>query len=199
VAGSKGELVYTVSTIAYCTENKDMLQFLNRCSKGRGAWLLMALTALALELIALYFQHVMLLQPCVMCIYERVALFGILGASLLGAIAPQSPLRYVAIVVWIYSAWRGVQLAWVHAMMQLHPSPFTTCDFFVSFPSWLPLDKWFPAIFVASGDCSVTQWEFLSQEMSLWLVGIFAVYLLIGVQVLISQFVKPKRRDLFGR
>lgn len=66
-----------------------MLQFLNRCSRGRGAWLLMALTAFLLELTALYFQHIMLLQPCVMCIYERVALFGILGASLLGAIAPE--------------------------------------------------------------------------------------------------------------
>lgn len=176
-----------------------MLQFLNRCSKGRGAWLLMALTALALELVALYFQHVMLLQPCVMCIYERVALFGILGASLLGAIAPKSPLRYLAIFVWIYSAWRGIQLAWVHKMLQLHPSPFTTCDFFVSFPSWLPLDKLVPAVFVASGDCSVKQWEFLSLEMPQWLVGIFAAYLLIGVLVLISQFVKPKRRDLFGR
>ncbi|MCB5311871.1 disulfide bond formation protein DsbB [Yersinia intermedia] len=176
-----------------------MLQFLNRCSKGRGAWLLMALTALALELVALYFQHVMLLQPCVMCIYERAALFGILGAALLGSIAPKSPLRYLAIFIWIYSAWRGVQLAWVHTMLQLHPSPFTTCDFFVSFPSWLPLDKWFPAIFLASGDCSVKQWAFMSLEMPQWLVGIFAAYLLIGVLVLISQFVKPKRRDLFGR
>ncbi|MEG7475364.1 disulfide bond formation protein DsbB, partial [Serratia marcescens] len=95
-----------------------MLQFFNRCSQGRGAWLLMALTALVLELVALYFQHVMLLQPCVMCIYERCALFGILGASLVGAIAPKTPLRYVAILLWIYSAWEGVQLAWKHTMIQ---------------------------------------------------------------------------------
>ena len=54
-----------------------MLQYLNQCSRGRGAWLLMALTAFILELVALWFQHVMLLQPCVMCIYERCALFGI--------------------------------------------------------------------------------------------------------------------------
>ncbi|MDI5434752.1 disulfide bond formation protein B, partial [Salmonella enterica subsp. enterica serovar Kentucky] len=42
----------------------------------RGAWLLMAFTALALEMVALWFQHVMLLKPCVLCIYERCALFG---------------------------------------------------------------------------------------------------------------------------
>ncbi|SUG56062.1 disulfide bond formation protein B [Salmonella enterica subsp. diarizonae] len=56
-----------------------MLRFLNQCSRGRGAWLLMALTALALEMVALWFQHVMLLKPCVLCIYERCALFGVMG------------------------------------------------------------------------------------------------------------------------
>lgn len=176
-----------------------MLQIFNCCSQGRGAWLLMALTALALEITALYFQHVMLLQPCVMCIYERCALFGILGASLVGAIAPKTPLRYVAILLWIYSAWEGVQLAWKHTMIQLHQSPFNTCDFFVSFPSWLLLDKWLPAVFRASGDCSARQWQFLTLEMPQWLVGIFGAYLLVALLVLIAQFIRPRRRDIFGR
>lgn len=128
-----------------------MLRYLNQCSRGRGAWLLMAFTALALELVALWFQHVMLLKPCVLCIYERCALFGIMGAGLVGAIAPKTPLRYVALIIWIYSAWRGVQLAWEHTMIQLHPSPFMTCDFVARFPDWLPLGKWLPQVFVASG------------------------------------------------
>ena len=42
----------------------------------------------ALEGSALYFQYGMDLQPCVMCIYERVALFGIAFAGLIGLIAP---------------------------------------------------------------------------------------------------------------
>lgn len=100
-----------------------MLRYLNQCSRGRGAWLLMALTAFILELVALWFQHVMLLQPCVLCIYERCALFGVMGAGIVGAIAPKTPLRYVAIVIWLYSALRGLQLSWEHTMIQLHPSP----------------------------------------------------------------------------
>lgn len=176
-----------------------MLQLFKRCSQGRGAWLLMAITALLLELAALYFQHVMLLQPCVMCIYERCALFGILGAALVGAFAPKSPLRYAAILLWIYSAWQGVQMAWKHTMIQLHPSPFSTCDFFVTFPSWLPLDKWLPAVFYASGDCAAHPWSFLTLTMPQWLVGIFAVYLVAAVMMLIAQFVRTRRRNLFGR
>ncbi|VFS73396.1 Disulfide oxidoreductase [Kluyvera cryocrescens] len=110
-----------------------------------------------------------------------------------GAIAPKSPLRYVAIFIWIYSAFRGLQLAWEHTMIQLHPSPFMTCDFMARFPSWLPLDKWLPQVFVASGDCSVRQWEFLSLEMPQWLVGIFAAYLIVALLVLIAQPFKPKK------
>ncbi|SFU95958.1 disulfide bond formation protein DsbB [Xenorhabdus koppenhoeferi] len=170
-----------------------MFQFLKQSSQGRGIWLLMALTALILEATALYFQHVMLLQPCVMCIYERVALFGILGAALLGAIAPKTPLRWLAILLWIYSAGQGLRLAWDHTMMQLHPSPFNTCEFFVSFPSWLPLNSWLPSVFNAYGDCSIKQWEFLTLDMPQWLVGVFIAYFLIGILVLVSQIVGKKK------
>lgn len=174
-----------------------MLRYLNQCSRGRGAWLLLAGCALALELVALWFQHGMHLAPCVMCIYERCALFGIVGAGIVGAIAPRVSLRYIAIVIWLYSAGKGLQLAWQHTMMQLHPSPFVTCDFAARFPGWLPLNKWFPQVFVASGDCSVNQWSFLSLGMPQWLIGIFAAFLLVGVLVLIAQLIKPKRRGLF--
>ncbi|MDX7988521.1 disulfide bond formation protein DsbB [Xenorhabdus sp. 12] len=169
-----------------------MFQYLKKSSQGRGAWLLMALTALILEATALYFQHKMQLQPCVMCIYERVALFGILGAALLGAIAPKTPLRWLAILLWIYSAWQGLRLAWDHTMMQLYPSPFNTCDFFVNFPSWLPLHEWVPSVFQAYGDCSIKQWEFLTLDMPQWLIGIFAIYLVIGMLVLVSQGVRVR-------
>ncbi|WP_338556303.1 disulfide bond formation protein DsbB [Erwinia sp. E_sp_B04_7] len=176
-----------------------MLRYLNSCSRGRGAWLLMAFTAFALEMVALYFQHVMMLKPCVMCIYERCALFGIMGAGIVGAIAPKTPLRWVAILLWIYSAWEGLRLSWEHTMIQLHPNPFVTCDFAARFPAWLPLNKWLPSVFVASGDCAEKQWSFLTLGMPQWLVGIFAAFLVVAVLVLIAQPFKPKRRDLFSR
>lgn len=176
-----------------------MLRFLNQCSRGRGAWLLMALTALALELIALWFQHVMMLKPCVMCIYERCALFGVMGAGIVGAIAPKTPLRYVALLIWSGSAWQGLRLSYEHTLIQLHPNPFVTCDFAARFPGWLPLDKWLPSVFVASGDCAERGWSFLTLSMPQWMIAIFAAYLLVALLVVIAQPVKPKRRDLFSR
>lgn len=161
---------------------------------------MLALTALAFELVALFFQHVMGLKPCVMCIYERCALFGVMGAGIVGAIAPKSlPLRWAAIVIWLYSAYKGLALSIEHTNIQLHPNPFVTCDFAARFPTWLPLDKWLPSVFVASGDCAERSWTFLTWSMPQWMILIFAAYLLVGALVLIAQPFKPKRRDLFGR
>lgn len=170
-----------------------MFRFFKNCSTGRGAWLLMAFTAFLLECTALYFQHGMKLQPCVMCVYERVALLGVMFAGLIGAIAPRNfVFRWVAIAIWIYSAWRGLDLAWEHTQLQLYPSPFASCDFFVNFPEWLPLNEWAPAMFEASGDCSTKQWALFNWEMPQWLIGIFAAYLIVAVIVVISQFVSSK-------
>ncbi|WP_043892694.1 disulfide bond formation protein DsbB [Providencia sneebia] len=172
-----------------------MFRFFNKCSQGRSAWLLMALIAFILECTALYFQHVMKMQPCVMCIYERIALFGIMIAGLIGAIAPRNMIiRWLAIIIWLYAAWRGLELAWEHTMIQLYPSPFNTCDFFVNFPEWLPLNQWVPAVFEATGDCSVRQWDFLGMDMPQWLIGVYAVYFIVGIIVVISQFFSSQRQ-----
>ncbi|MCR3755764.1 MAG: protein thiol:quinone oxidoreductase DsbB [Sodalis sp. Psp] len=176
-----------------------MIQLLNRCFKNRKAWLLLLLTACVLELIALYFHHVVLLKPCVLCIYQRCALFGIVAAGLVGAIAPATPLRFVGLAVWLYSAWQGLLLAIKHTDIQLHPSPFVTCDFFVSFPIWFPLDKWLPSVFSANGDCAARQWRFFSLEMPQWMIVIFSTYLAVAVIVLIANFFCSLKCNLFTR
>ena len=84
-------------------------------------------------------------------------------------------------------------------MIQLHPSPFATCDFAARFPSWLPLDKWLPSVFVATGDCAERSWTLLNLGMPQWLLVIFSLFMLVAVLVVIAQFVKSRRRDLFGR
>ena len=47
-------------------------------------WLLLALSALALELCALFFQYALDLAPCIMCVYQRVAICAIIVAGIIG-------------------------------------------------------------------------------------------------------------------
>lgn len=178
-----------------------MLQYFKQLSVSRSAWFLIILSATLLEGVALYFQHGMGLAPCVMCIYERVALFVILFAGIIGFIAPSIALiRWLALLLGTYSAAKGLMLAIKHTDYQLNPAPWNQCSPFVDFPPTLPLNEWFPQIFAPSGDCSKISWAFLGLSMAQWLIVIFAIYLLIFGIVIISQFKKHRtqgRRSIF--
>lgn len=173
-----------------------MFGFLKQASQKRTAWFLLLLTITGLQLTALYFQYVMNLQPCVLCIYQRTALYGVMFAALLGWLLPSNFfVRWLAIAGWIYGSIRGLQVAWEHVQLQLNPSPFARCDFIPQFPNWAKLDIWMPKLFSASGNCADKQWSFLGLEMSQWMIVVFSLYLLVGVIVLLSQFVPGKKKQ----
>lgn len=170
-----------------------MLSYLKVLSLKRSGWLLLTLSVVGLEATALYFQHGMGLAPCVMCIYERLALFTIVMAGIIGMIAPKiSLLRWLAISLGLFGAVKGLLLSIKHSDYQLNPAPWNQCSPFVEFPETLPLNLWFPHIFEASGDCGRITWKFLSLSMPQWLIIIFALYLVVLIIILFSQF-KPTR------
>jgi disulfide bond formation protein DsbB len=104
-----------------------MIEFLRRIAAHRLAWSLLAASALFLELSALFFQHVLGLHPCVMCVYERIATLGVLTAGLLGMVAPQKwYVRWSALLLWGSSAFWGLKLALKHVDYQVNPSPSTS-------------------------------------------------------------------------
>lgn len=170
-----------------------MIALLRHATTTRLAWGLLSLSALLFELCGLFFQHVMGLQPCVMCIYERLAFLGILAAGLLGLLHPRWLwLRWAALSLWGYAAFRGLQLSLKHVDYQLNPSPFNTCSLFADFPAWLPLDKWLPWLFNPTGDCADIQWQFLGWSMPQWLVLIFGVYLALFLLIALANLVKGR-------
>ncbi|MCF5838061.1 disulfide bond formation protein DsbB [Aeromonas veronii] len=170
-----------------------MIEFLRRIAAHRLAWGLLAASALFLELCALFFQHVLGLSPCVMCVYERLATLGVLAAGLLGMVAPDKwYVRWSAMLLWGYSAFRGFQLALKHVDYQVNPSPFNVCSPFADFPSWAPLDQWLPWLFMPEGDCAQITWQFFGYSMPQWLVVIFAAYLLVFTVVAIGNLVKGR-------
>ncbi|CAM3556793.1 Disulfide bond formation protein B [Vibrio aerogenes CECT 7868] len=164
---------------------------LNQFSRRRIAWLILFLFVIFFELCALFFQHGMKLAPCVMCIYERIAMLGIAVSALVGLIAPENIIfRIAGLLGWGYTALRGFNLARQHVEYQLHPSPFATCDAFVQLPHWAPLDQWMPWMFKAYGDCSEISWQFLSLSMPQWLVIIFAANMFVASIFILVQLRK---------
>ena len=149
-----------------------MLDFFKQLSLKRSAWIFLAFTAFALESTALYFQYGMGLQPCVLCVYERLAVVG------------------------LFSAIKGLMISIRHLDLQMNPAPWKRCEFIPNFPETLPFHKWLPAVFNPTGSCNESQWSLFGITMVQWLVFIFAVYVLVLGLITISQVKKSRKRRL---
>lgn len=173
--------------------DSPMLKLLADLPLKRMPWLLLFLTAIGLEATALVFQHVMKLDPCVLCIYERVAVIGIMFAGLLGAVAPGSLLmRWGGFLLWLVSAVWGVKLTLKHVGIQFGSGLDLSCTYFAEFPSWAPLDQWWPAVFMPTGMCGDIQWVFLGLSMPQWMLVIFCLYLAAWVVVVGSHLLRHR-------
>ena len=152
----------------------------------RRAWWLLAGSALGLELTAIWFQYGMGLDPCVKCVYQRLAVMGLILAGVVGSVFPRALLlRLVGYVVWGVSAAWGLQQAMQHVGIQSDEGSALSCNFFAEFPTWAKLDEWWPALFQPTGYCDDVQWQWMSLTMAQWMVVVFGVYLLVLAVVLL--------------
>lgn len=177
-----------------------MLNALKNFSMQRSAWLLLCFSALALEGTALYFQYGLGLQPCVLCVYERLAMLGLALAGIIGALAPNSlVMRVLALALGLWAAIKGLMVSLRHLDLQMNPAPWKQCEFIPNFPETLPFHQWFPWLFNPTGSCNESQWSLFGISMVQWLVFIFAVYSLLLVLLALAQFKKTRnRRSLFS-
>lgn len=170
-----------------------MLSNIKNLSTQRWPWLLLATSAFCLELCALYFQHILKLDPCVMCIYERIPMLTITLTGIIGACMPSSLIiRLIAFSGWIVSAVWGLLISIEHIDYQMNPSPFATCDFYPNFPSWAPLHQWVPWLFNPTGDCAEIAWTFLGYSMPQWLYFSFIVYIVIFIVISVTALLPAK-------
>ncbi|MBQ4836152.1 MULTISPECIES: disulfide bond formation protein DsbB [Pseudoalteromonas] len=145
-------------------------------SRSTTAWALLFMSAFTLEVVALYFQYAMGLEPCVMCIYQRTAMLGVMIAALIGLCSKGNYIvRLVATAGWGVSSIWGWLLAREHISMQTTTDPFAfTCAFEPDFP--VPLHEWIPSFFAVTGSCSSIDWSFAGLSMPGWMAVVFAVY-----------------------
>ena len=170
-----------------------LLKKLSSLSTDKRPWGLLFVSVLSLEMAALYFQHVMDLRPCIMCIYQRTALFGVMFAAIPAMLVNNVITRLVGYIGWGISAIWGLLIAIEHVDIQTAANPFfATCEFEPNFPSWAPLHEWLPTIFGATGDCGDINWSFMDISMPQWMIVIFAIYSVIWAVILVSHvLVKP--------
>ncbi|QDO83407.1 disulfide bond formation protein DsbB [Shewanella psychropiezotolerans] len=146
------------------------------------AWGILAGSALWLETSALFFQHVMDMAPCLMCVYLRLATFCLLIAGLIGFYGHRNRfMRFTAVSIWGMSAFQGLSVALELLDMQTNPSPFAVCSFVPNFPAWMPLHEWLPSMFLPVGSCYEIPIYILGLSMAEWMVVAFCVYAVLCI------------------
>jgi disulfide bond formation protein DsbB len=128
---------------------------------------------------ALYAQHVMGLEPCPLCILERVAVIGTGLLFLLAALHDPGRLgaRIYGVLIAV-AAFIGAAIATRHVWLQhLPPDQVPACgpglDYMLEvFPPLEALDM----IFSGSGECAEVSWRMLGLSMPSWvLIGCVAL------------------------
>jgi len=171
------------------------VDYLNKMTTSQKPWLLLAASALCLELSALYFQYILDLAPCIMCVYQRLAILAIFSAGVIGALGHTNIFaRTMAYSLWGTGAIWGLLIAVEHVEMQENSgSLFFSCEFIPNFPTWAPLHEWIPFLFEATGDCGEISWQFFNYSMPQWMIIVYALFSVIFAAVLANRIACAKK------
>ncbi|WP_035386900.1 disulfide bond formation protein DsbB [Ferrimonas senticii] len=180
------------------------LQKLRQFSKSRVSWGLLLLSALSLFVTALWFQHYQQLEPCLLCVYIRVAVLGVLVSSAIALMMPHYlGARLIGLVGWLISSGFGLRESLALIEKQAGTADFglfgPTCDYIPNFPDWAPLHQWLPQFFLPNAQCGEDSWLLLGLTMAQWMAITFIVYLVIALLVLLSQPFRQPAANLAPR
>lgn len=133
-------------------------------------YLLGFLLCFGLMAFGLYLQHVKGLEPCPLCIFQRVC-FIALGVIYLVALI-HNPGRKGIVVYGIMSliaAITGAGIAGRQVWLELNPPKVKGCGLGFDY-MWenMPFEKLLTAVFRGSGDCSEVAWRFLGLSIPSW-------------------------------
>jgi disulfide bond formation protein DsbB len=156
----------------------------------RPMFLIGFLVCLGMTAVALYGQYVMYLDPCPLCIFQRVAVMVLGVIFLLGALHNPSTSfgRRGYGQLTIIAALAGASIAARHIWLQhLPPEKVPACGPGLSY--WLdnmPFTSVLSKVFEGSGECAEVQLRTFGLSIPEWTLVAFVIFALYGLKVLIK-------------
>ena len=142
-----------------------------------------------------YLQHVEHLDPCPLCILQRVAF---IATGLTGLVAAVHNPRKIGQTVYalalVIFTGIGAGIAGWHVWLQYVPRGASVecgpgLDYMLDA---FPLSKALPMIFKGSGDCGNIAWSFLGLSIPGWSLVWFILFTLLGLNLLIQALRLPR-------
>ena len=133
---------------------------------------------------ALYAEHVLMLMPCPLCVFQRMAVIALGIIFLVAAIHnPAGNGRRVYAALVLLAGGAGIGVAGRHVWLQNLPAdevPACGPGFNYIMDSF-PVADALKMIFTGSGECATTDWQFIGLSMPAWVVIAVTVVTIAGL------------------
>ena len=157
---------------------------------GRLYWLIIALLAVCMEAIALYYQYELGDEPCQVCIHIRiwVAAFLILSVAMLALPKRKiiNSLGHLLNTVFMAGLWERC----LFLLQVENGNANSSCNFQLGFPDWFALDKWMPALFEVRNLCSFTPELVFGITMAQGLMALASLLIMVSSAALLVNILK---------
>ena len=159
-------------------------------SKQRTIFIFGFLLCLGLMAAALYFQYVMKLEPCPLCIFQRLFVIGLGVVLLAGALHnPKMWGRRIYGILTALLAASGAAVAARHVWLQnLPPEQVPACgpglDYMLEA---FPFTKTLQLVLLGSGECAKVDWTFLGLGIPAWTLIFFCGFIVFGFMLIFMR------------
>lgn len=161
----------------------------------RTLFLTVLVCCLGLLGIGLYLQHGLNLEPCPLCVMQRVAFLAIGMTAMVAYLHNPGVVGRMnyGLLMMLFSL-AGAAVAGRNVWLQsLPPDQVPECgpglDYMLEA---FPLSKALPMIFQGSGECAKVEWTMLGLSIPAWALGWFGLFFLAGLAALV---LREKVRD----
>ncbi len=132
-----------------------------------------AISCLGLILFALYSEHILLLEPCPLCVLQRIAVIALGSIFLIAFIHNPNKITsriYVFLCILI-SSFGAATAAWHVHLQNLPADEIPSCGPGLGYMiENLPLKDIFGMILQGSGECAEESWNFIGLSMPAWVI-----------------------------
>lgn len=150
----------------------------------RHLFLLMFLACVGLLSAAYYFEYVMFLDPCPLCIMQRIGVLFLALIALSGFLQSPSVVKQkIHSVLLFMAAIFGVSVAGRHVWIQYLPADqVPTCGPSLEYMvETLPLADVLSIMLKGNGNCADLQWSFIGLSMPEWVLAWFVGFAVVSV------------------
>lgn len=162
---------------------------MNFMLRPRPWFFFVALACAGMLVYALYIQHFDFIDPCPLCVLQRMAYMWIGGAALLAFIHnPGSVGRWVYGLLMILGGVFGLSVAGRHLWLQSLPADqVPDCGMGLNYMlDTMPFTQVLKEVFYGSGECADVHWTFLGLSMPGWTFLWYLAFTLGTITVLIK-------------